>query len=181
MAKGIGFAHVRAFVEERFGKSGWERLTEQLDAEDRSSLRSVAATGWYSLALYSRLINALEAGFGTGDFTLIREQGRFQAERDLKVVFRLLFRLANPGYVVSKMIDFWNRLQSAGTWKVEREGPHLVRGTLNDWAVDRALCAELLAYMERVIELVGGKEVVGAHPACRAHGDPACVYTMRWR
>jgi len=181
MAKGIGFLHVRAFVEERFSASGWEQLGQRLSEDDRTALRSLTATGWYSLALYARLLHAVQDTFGWDEHEIIRQQARYQAERDLKVIFRVFFRLANPSYVVSKATEFWNRLQSAGTWTIEREGASKVRGTLDGWGVDRLLCVELVAYMERLIELVGGKNVVGEHPACRAQGQPSCVYTLRWR
>ena len=182
LVKGLTFLNLRRFVEQRLGgAAGWSRLMGQLHSDDSTVIASVVGTGWYDLALLARMLNAVDREFGIGNLALVREQGVFQAESDLKVVFRMFFRMANPSYVISKATHYWSRLQTEGVWEIEREAPNRVRGSLTGWGVDAALCAAIGAYMVRLIELVGGKSVVGEHPACRVEGHPACVFTLRWR
>ena len=180
--KGISFLHIRHFTERRFGDVGWTKVLDLLDAPDRAVVVSTVAVGWYDLALYVRLLRALERAHGDGRLTLIAEQGAYQAERDLNVVFRILLRLGTPAYVVGKTAEYWNRMQSSGTWTLERPTPNSVHGWLADWGVvDAVLCTELVAYIKRLIELVGGRDVVVAHPECRLKGHRACLFTLAWK
>jgi hypothetical protein len=138
--------------------------------------------GWYDLGLYARLIRCLDTTLGKGDLSLMKPLGRFEADRDLKLVHRLFFRLANPGYAIEKTTDYWRRFHDTGTWSVKRESANnMVTGTLDGWGVvDEALCLELTGYMPRVIELVGGNEPLLQHPQCRARGHASCYFELRW-
>jgi len=180
--KGISFLHVRHYADRRFGDAGWSKVLAQLDAADRATVSATVAVGWYDLALYARLLRAFERAHGDGRFQLIAESGTYQAERDLNVVFRILLRLGTPAYVVDKTAEYWSRFHTSGTWKIERRTPNCVYGWLADWGVvDAVLCAELAAYIKRLIELVGGKDVAVAHPECRVKGHRACLYTLTWK
>ncbi len=179
--KGISFVNVRAYCEERFDVGAWERVLAAMSAEDREVLESLLAVGWYDLALYARLIRSFDETLGKGDLALIKPLGRFEAERDLKLVHRLFFRLSNPGYAIEKTTDYWRRFHDTGTWNVKRETPNFVTGTLDGWGVvDEALCLELTGYMPRIIELVGGNEPVLQHLHCRARGSSTCMFELRW-
>ena len=180
--KGISFLHVRHFTERRFGAVGWTKVLEQFDAADRTTISATVAVGWYDLDLYARLLHALERVHGDGRLQLIAEQGAYQAERDLNVVFRILLRLGTPAYVVDKTAEYWSRMHNSGSWRIERNSPHSVNGWLENWGiVDAAMCAELAAYIKRLIELVGGKDVVMAHPECRVGGHKVCLFALSWK
>lgn len=180
--KGTSFAQARHFVFDHFGDRGWGDVLERLTMADREAIESIVAVGWYDLALYARLIRAIDTAHGTGDLKLVGQLGRYEAEKDLKVVHRLFFRLANPAYVVEKAGEYWRRFHDTGTWTITRESPTVVHGTLADWGVvDAALCAELVAYMTRIVELVGAKDPTIDHRVCRARGDSTCFFRMRWR
>lgn len=179
--KGIAFAHTRLFVEETFGAAGWERVLGRLLPADRAEVESVISVGWYDLGSYARLLRAIDEAHGTGDLSLVVQNGRFQSERDLSTIQRLFFRLANPAYAVEKITDYWRRFHDTGSWEVNRVSESEVTGALHDWGVvDRALCRELTGYMGRVLELVGAKHVIMEHTRCRALGDDVCGYRARW-
>jgi hypothetical protein len=178
--KGVGFANVKAFVEDRFGPEGWPKVTERLSPEDRDELTSVLSVGWYPVDLYARLIHALDEVHGYGDLSLIVQLGRYEAERDLTTIHRFFLKFTNPAFIVEKTADYWKRFHDTGQWKVVREGD-MVIGTLENWGiVDAAMCRELVGYLGRVLELVGAKNVLMEHPRCRGRGDPACYFQGRW-
>ena len=179
--KGVAFLNVRAFTVERFGSGGWTATLDRLVVTDRQELANIITVGWYPLALYARLLRALEEAHGAGDFALVVRQGRFQAERDLTTIQRVFLRMANPAFAVEKMGEYWRRFHDSGTWEIERATPTRVYGALVDWGVvDRVLCRELGGYMSRVLELVGAKDVNIEHPRCRAHGDARYEFHARW-
>jgi hypothetical protein len=179
--KGLTFGHVQRFSVERFGERGYRDLVSDLPAGDQQLLAEVVAVGWYDLELYARLIRALDQRHGKGDLVLLDELGRYEAEQDYRGIFRLFFRMASPAYMVEKTADYWRRFHDVGDWAIERRGTNAVWGALRGWGVDDVLCRELVAYVKRAIELVGGKDVVLEHPRCRARGASQCEYLMTWR
>ncbi len=178
--KGIGFTNVRKFTTARFGEAGWTAVVDALSKEDRDELQAVIPMGWYSLSLYARLIHALAKVHGGGDLAFIKELGRFEAEQDLTTIHRVFLRFTNPAFIVEKTSEYWRRFHDTGTWNVTRDD-HGVSAVLDGWGVvDAALCREVVAYLTRVLELVGAKNVVVEHPKCRGRADPQCLFRARW-
>jgi predicted hydrocarbon binding protein len=179
--KGVGFVNVRRFTFDRFGEQGWEAVRAELVPEDRRELDGVVPVGWYALALYARLIRALDRVHGAGDLALVVQLGRYEAERDLTTIHRMFLRLANPAFMLDKTAEYWRRFHDTGEWTVERLGPTHVRAYLDGWGVvDTALCRELVGYLLRTFELLGAKNVRLEHTTCRAHGSDRCTFLGRW-
>jgi len=178
--KGIGFTNVRSFTMGRFGEPGWSAVLDKLRKEDREELQSVIPVGWYSLELYARLIRTLDQVHGRGDLGLMKDLGRYEAEQDLTTIHRFFLRFTNPAFIIEKTSEYWKRFHDTGTWNVTRDD-HGVVAVLDGWGVvDAALCRELAAYLTRVMELVGAKNVFVEHPKCRGRADPQCVFKGRW-
>lgn len=180
--KGVGFTNVRAFVVERFGADGWTALLASLPEGDRAVLEGIVPVGWYDLALYARLIGAVDRRFGAGDLRLVRELGRFEAEKDLTTIHQFFLRLMNPSIVIEQTSKYWRRFHDTGEWETERIADRGAVARLSGWAiVDVGLCEELAAYLARLLELCGCREVVMEHRTCRARGDALCEFRARWR
>lgn len=181
LTKGLGFLHVREFTTVRWGPQGWDAVLGELRPAERAELASVLLIGWYPLALYARLLHALDEVHGTGDGALLVQCGRWQAEKDVTTLYRIVFRLMNPGTVIVKTTDYWHKFHDTGTWRMGRTGEKSLEGTLEGWGVvDAALCRELVGYLGRVLELVGAKSPNVEHPECRARGQSRCHFTARW-
>jgi hypothetical protein len=180
--KGVGFINVRAFVTERFGAAAWNEVLRHLDDTDRETLEAVVSVGWYDLALYARMIRIVDDKLGDGDLKLVHALGRFEAERDLTTIHQWFLRLIRPSIAIEQTGKYWRRFHDTGEWFIQRRGDREVLGTLIGWGVvDTALCRELVAYLARTLELLGGQDVAMDHPRCRARGDDACEFRLRWR
>lgn len=173
--------HLRAFVESRWGKAGWDAVLERLRQHERDEIASILPVGWYPLALYARMIRAMDQTHGDGDLALVVQLGRFEAERDLTTLYRIMFRLVNPATVVEKTTDYWRKFHDTGSWEMKRLSDKEIEGTLSGWGVvDHALCRELVGYFSRLLELVGAQGVIVEHPECRAKGAGRCYFRARW-
>lgn len=180
--KGVGFTNVKAFVLERFGDRAWKDLLNALPAEDRTELESIVSVGWYSLALYARLINQIEQRHGKGDFALVEQLGAFEAEHDLTTIHRVFLRMANPAFILEQMGNYWKRFHDTGEWEITRLTDKRAIAHLRGWGhVDTALCRELAGYMRRSFELAGASNVTLEHPRCRARGQADCLFEGCWR
>jgi predicted hydrocarbon binding protein len=179
--KGVSFINVQTFTLERYGLDGWVSVLAQLMPEDRRELDAIVTVGWYSLALYARLIRALDIVHGSHDLAMIVQLGRYEAERDLTTIQRAFLRMANPAFLLEKSAEYWRRFHDTGTWVIEREAPTRVRAYLDDWGVvDTALCRELVGYITRTFELVGARNVRLDHAQCRASGAERCLFLGAW-
>lgn len=181
LTKGVGFINARAFVLSRWGPGGWEAVQERLRPSDRDELAAVVPVGWYPLALYARLLHAIDEVHGAGDLALVVQLGRFEAEHDITTLYRLMFRLVSPATLVEKTGTYWKKFHDTGEWEMTRVGDHEIHAVLKGWGVvDHALCRELVGYLSRVMELVGAEAVVLEHSECRARGAERCFFRGRW-
>lgn len=179
--KGLSIVAVRDFVNVRYGTDTWGRVLASLPGADGRTVREALGVGWYSLGLYARLLRAVDTEIGQGDLRAIRPITRFEAERDVPTIHRLLLRLTNPAYVLEKMADLWPRYHTTGRLSFERQGRDRLKAMITDWGVDVALCTGFQGYSERALELAGARDVRMLHPACRARGAEACVFRASWR
>ncbi len=181
LTKGVSFTNLRAFVEGRWGKPGWDALMERVRPHERQEIEAIVPVGWYSLALWARLIRELDELHGSGDLGLVVQLGRFEAERDITTIYRVMFRLMNPANVIVKTTEYWSKFHDTGHWEMKRVSDKELEGTLHDWGVvDHALCRELVGYLSRALELVGASGVIFEHPECRARGQTRCYFRARW-
>ena len=180
-SKGTNILNIREFVVQRMGQAAWDQLVAAMPEPDRATLTTVLAFGWYDFGLNARLLAQMVATLGQKDRALARQYGAFEAERDLTGVHRLFLRLANPAYVLEKAGEYWFRFYDTGTWTIQRHDGNHASGTLKGMdGTDEDYCAYLTAYVTRMFELVGAKEVRVTHPVCSARGGPHCVYDIHW-
>jgi predicted hydrocarbon binding protein len=179
--KGRMILNGRDFVLAREGNEGWRRVVERLSLEDRDALRAMVSVGWYDILLNDRVNRAIVDALGHGSSDVIDALGRYSAAEDLKTIHRLFLRMANPAFVLERAAEFWGRYQDSGAWTVVRETPNRVQGKLVGWGSrDEVTCVRLAAYVRRLFELVGAKDVFVERRACHARGDPACVFVGGW-
>lgn len=180
LMKGIGFANVQAFVQERYGYAAWGELVRSLTPSDRAELGAIVAVGWYDSYLFGRLLRRLDEKHGRGDLKLLREVGAYEAQRDFNRVLRVLMRIASPLQMFRTHARLWSHFQASGSWTMLPLTGGGMRATLDGWAVDDALCAELTGYLGKLIEFTGGRQVSVDHKECRARRAPACVFEFWW-
>jgi hypothetical protein len=178
--KGIGFANVHAYVQNKHSDAKWAQVLASLDKEDGRVVGSAVAVGWYDVTLFARLLRAVDKVCGRGDLHLMEDIGKFEAEQDLNRVLRVFIRVLSPLQIFRVEGRLWSHFQDSGKWESQRV-PNGVDATLTGWAVDVALCSELSGYLVKLVEFTGGKDVRVLHSTCRAKGGDKCVFQYRWR
>jgi hypothetical protein len=180
--KGTNLVHTRSFVEATFGLEGWAAVVAEMSVESRAVLESIVAVGWYPTHLHVDELHAIERTFASSNALVLQQAGAYSAEYDVTRIHRLLFRFANPGFILEKATEIWGRFYETGTWTVERPSQSTAVATLRDFEiVDAPYCTFLTGYFVRLFELVGAKDVRVVHRQCRARGDDACRFEGSWR
>ncbi len=195
--RGTFYSALRVFLRERFGPQAWEELLDCLEPQDRADADSAVSIAWTDLYLRMRVAAVVVRKFGArllGDDladddervwesgkALLMEFGRFEAEKDLTTTQRVFLRMANPAYVLEKAGQYWSRFYDWGGLRIERKSKtHAIATLLDSAVVDELFCIHFCAYVKRMFELVGAKDVQVEHLECLAQGDSACVYDVQW-
>jgi len=181
--KGSAYLSTLAFIDHRFGVPAKERVLARLSDEDRATLgRVMLPIQWYPLAPFPRLLRAMEAELGRGDFALVTERGSWAAINDMRTVHKVLLKLVTPQWVIEKGTKLWPNFHTSGRWESRREGDTGARATLYDLGVvDEAMCATLKGWMFGLLSLAGIKRATIEHDECRALGATACVFKVSWK
>ena len=192
--RGTYYTALRAFLKERFGTGAWDELLAALDPRDRVQVESAVSIAWTDIYLRMRVTAAFVRLFGVqaareesdetrkAGFDLLVDFGHFEAEKDLTTTQRVFLRMANPAYVLEKAGQYWSRFYDWGDLKVDRKAKtHAVAKLLDSAVVDELFCIHLVAYIERMFQLVGAKVVRVEHTECLARGDLACIFDVKWQ
>jgi hypothetical protein len=97
--KGVSFVAVRRFVEQR-DASKWGPILDSFPPADAELIRSALAVGWYRTELYESLLVAVDRELGDRKLGILRAFGRFQAEHDLNLFYRIVLRFWSPAVVI---------------------------------------------------------------------------------
>ena len=180
-SKGSYFVHMKAFVLEGYGEEGWQQLLAALPEGERHTVDAALSISWVEMRTRIRVTRLLLEVLAAGDREVLRAFGRFEADRDLSTTQRFFLRMANPGYAIQKAGQYWRRFYDWGDLVVERRGNNYVIATVRESVVDdEVYCIQWMAYLLRVFELVGAKNIKVQHTHCKMRGDPHCVFEGTW-
>lgn len=178
LVRGVKLASKRAFVQEHLGQRAWEGVLRRLPEEDCRRLGALDPAAWYEEAGDARLLHAARTGLGLDESRLLA-LGRAELEQELPAGTRCFLRLVRPSYALHNLDRYWRRTHDTGQWRTSQHGGELV-AELHGWErVDRAACVTVLGGLGRLLELLGARVGLLAHPRCRAEGHPVCVFQSR--
>jgi predicted hydrocarbon binding protein len=170
------------FIQAR-STEDWQRVLEAMTTDARAAVAGVVLpSSWYPFQSFVELVVAADKLLGKGDAVLIREMGRYAATANLNTFFKFFIRLGSPEWVIGKGASMWSLSHDTGRAEVERLGPTGAAYLVKEFAAPhRALCAGLLGWMERCLELTGVKDVQIRESECAAQGGKLCRFEATWR
>ncbi|MBO6935210.1 MAG: hypothetical protein JJ863_09540 [Deltaproteobacteria bacterium] len=181
-AKGSNMHYMRSFVLQRWGADAMERVLAELEPHEAAEVRALVPMTWHDLALQHRLLRTIDRVLGDGDGSLVPAIGRYEADRDLKIVIRLVLRLANPAFVLEKAGEYWRRFYDQGRWEVTRHSPTRATGVLSGVApFDPFFALYLHAYVHRLFELVGARDLKTTYSLDESVDPPVLRIDGEWR
>jgi hypothetical protein len=171
-----------AFVEHRFGPGAKKAVMERLTPADRELLSGLLLPiTWYPLAPFGRLLRVMDHEFGKGDFSLVVDRGEWTATRDLHTLRKVFLKLVTIPWIIQKGASLWPQFHDTGRWEVRHvAGEHAIAELHDLGVVDDAICSSIRGWIIGLAKLTGTKKVDVRQTTCRAKGDVACVYEVRW-
>jgi hypothetical protein len=181
--RGMNLSTSRAFVKERFGQDGWERVAARLPPDDREKVWEtlILPTGWYDYPIHHRFLDAMELELRAEAPNLGREMGMRAAQSDIKFYHSQTIAFVNPVRVLEQCARLWEEHYNEGRMEVEDRGNNAVKIVLINPGIHKMACAESIpGWGEQAIVLAGAQRAHVEHTVCVADGFSQCEYVVDW-
>jgi uncharacterized protein (TIGR02265 family) len=168
------------------GEDSAARILRRLSEDDRRVLAErILPSTWYEAGVLQRLETTIAALLARGDRQhLFREMGRFSAETNLGPagVQRPYLRESDPQFLLRQVPQMYGAQHDTGRREYVQTGERsAVLRTLDAEETSLDDCLTTVGWLERGIELSGGRAVQVVEPVCRAKGGPLCEYHCEWQ
>lgn len=177
---GSALTSVKPFVERHLGPSAWLDFLQQgspVVAETFS--RPIITMSWYPLT-------AVVDGMDTlvvlaEDPGVLREYARFNLDFGTKMIFRAIFKLGSPEFMIARSDQVWRKYYSAGRVVCEAKAGR-ARMQVHDFPpVNHNFDRVVMYSTEAVLLKAGAQEVTASHTRCNRAGSPYCEYAFTWK
>lgn len=163
-----------------------ERVLKRMSSEDQALLRSMLLpSSWYPAGVLLRLEMTAAAILSRGDRrVLLREMGRFTAETNLSStgMQRPFIRENDPQFLLENVPRIYSSQHSTGHRTHERTGAtSAVIRHFDAEQVDSDDCLTTAGWLERAVELAGGRGVSVEEVQCCGRGAKNCEFRIAWR
>ncbi len=167
------------------GSDSAERVLRRLSEEDRQLLAgTLLPDSWYAAGVLQRLENTIAAILARGErHRLYRDMGRYSAETNLGPagLHRPYLREGDPQFLLRNVPLLYGTQHDAGRRDYVQTGQRsAVLRTLEAEETSVDDCLTTVGWLERGLELSGGRTVRVEERACRAKGAEACQYHCEW-
>ena len=181
--KGSAIATIQPFVKATFGTDGDVRFRESLSKEAKAVFSSpILATEWYPLheALIEPVEKICEIFFG-GDVKGARESGRYSADQGLRGIYRIFVSIGSPAFIVKRAGKILPTYYRPSAMEVAENGPGRAVVRMTEFPqCHRVVEERLCGWMERAIEISGGRTVKVEVPVSMAAGADVTEFHIPW-
>ncbi|HEX4474856.1 MAG TPA: hypothetical protein VH142_07255 [Polyangiaceae bacterium] len=129
--RGSLFAQVPMFMERYLGVEGWKDFLRRVDPSVAEVMRSeFVALAWYPFRMVTGLVAALDAtGKMIGKKDAISDMTTFNLDHATRGIFRAVFKLGSPEFMLSRSDHVWRKFYSNGimTVPLAKRGEAVVR------------------------------------------------------
>ena len=143
--------------------------------------REILPFRWYPMTVLAEIDRAIVEGPMGGDVTQMKGFGSEIARYDLPTLYKMLFRLGTPAFVVKRLnIAYATYIHGGGVRiEVPRAGHAEVR--LHDAVLPKYLCTHgISGWITAALELSGAQAVHVAESTCLHDGAETCQWSASW-
>jgi hypothetical protein len=140
----------------------------------------VLAGSWYPEEDYVGLCKVL-ARLMAGTPDAWATFGTVAARGVLDSVYRAMIIPGSPARTLLGVPRYWAHYHTTGRLEVTLDGDAAARIEIFDYASSSPeICRSIGAFYTEVLKTAGGREVRLVKQACRASGEPRCLWDARW-
>ncbi|MEW6729725.1 MAG: hypothetical protein AB1489_00175 [Acidobacteriota bacterium] len=175
-----------AFVEQQWGKDGWQSLIDKLPINERSRLNSVIFEyNWFNYTTLELIDQLIVRELAAGDRTILRQLGRFSAHYNYSRLPMQLLELS-PQEILKRAVRLNVLYQDFGSCRYETivdtdqiKAVVLVYHYPKEVSCD--YCQSALGYFEALLELIGCIAVEVKEKHSSEYNSTTHRYEISWK
>lgn len=171
------------YVADRFGQDALVALAAAVPESARKFLlRPPLTFAWYPFGVMMDIDRAIVDGPMRGEIGLMKEFGSAIAKHDLPLLYRMLFKVGSPEFVIKRLnvVARTYVRESTITVGVSDEGAATV--TLAGRRFPLYFCRYgVCGWFDAALELSGARQRTVEHASCVHDGDAACRWQLHWK
>jgi len=179
--RGTAVAPVRSFVLKHFGEEAWPTFLAALDPAPRAAIEQpVIATNWYPYTFCCAYIDELVV-LARGRAGVLREFAIHNLDYATSMVFRAIFKLGTPEFMVARSDQVWKKLYSHGSMVCDVSSGR-ARIELRDFPLMSERYADVVKHSIEAVLLKAGARVSRAElTRSTLFGDPVSEFVYEWK
>jgi len=177
--RGTAVAPFGPFVRKRLGDDTWDAMLRDMRPEFAEHFRAgPLAMSWYPFAMASDLLPELVQHAG-GDESILRELAHDSLDYSTRHIFKAIFKVGSPGFMVARSDMIWRRYYSSGTMTADVQAG-AARVEVRDFpALPPHYDKIVLHSIEAVIAKAGGSLSM-ARQVRSSDADVCAAFEYRW-
>jgi len=178
--KGVSLVHLRDYLVSHHGEEGLHQVLQALSPESAQVLNRPFATDWYPLKTMVAIERAIIDQFHGGDPREAYRFGQYDLERAVSRIYRIIFPLLDPTFLVKKSARLFQSMISQGRVRIEQPNPRHLYVYLEELdPLDEVYCNDWRGSLIGMFKACGVDCEV-RHDECRLRGAPHCRYQVTW-
>jgi hypothetical protein len=164
------------------GKHRWEELLNRVDSDAKAILRAeFEALTWYPFWAISAAVDGIVGLPGIAVEDTLKKLAYHNLDRATSLIFRAIFKMGSPEFMVSKSDQVWKKYYSSGSMHVPEASKGAAVVQLFDFPeITPNYNRVVLHGIEAVIVKAGGRIKRQEITRDIHRGDSFCEYTFAW-
>jgi hypothetical protein len=171
------------YVRDRWGDEALAKVAAAVPEAARKFLVDAPLTfAWYPFGVMMDIDRAIVEGPMRGELVQMTEFGSAIAKHDLPLLYKVLFKVGSPAFVVKRLNIAAKTYIRESTITPEIVGDGHARVTHGGRRLPMYFCTYgVSGWFHAALELSGAKSPTVEHATCEHRGDADCTWTLRWR
>lgn len=181
--KGGSGIFIPEYIKKKFGDEGYTKWFESLSSEAKEVFGNTIFPGKW----YPHKIVCIEAAqkicdlFYGGDVKGSIELGSCSADYSLHGIYRIFVKLGSPKFIVNKGVEIMQTYMNPCKIEVAEQKDGYVVIRLTEFPEPHPMSdGRLIGWMQRAIEISGGKNVSAETTKSLAKGDSYTEFVIKW-
>lgn len=185
--KAVNLISSKEFVKQGFGEEGLRKVISLLSDEDKKIIDRdiILSNEWISLDAWIRFFEIAIRELAGGNENFIVKAGEFNAEKELRGIYRVVIRVANPEFVANRCPTLIKIYFYSDEGKIESKVKKLDKNKFVISAGDfkpqhRILELGILGWLKKAFEINGAKNVDIKLTKSLMQGDGSFECSVSW-
>jgi len=170
------------YIKNKYGESTFQKVVSRTSPASQKVLNGrILASSWYDVDVIVEYLTAAEALLKGKDPHIVDNLGKASADYAARGVYKVFLMVTSPTKVIHMSPHIWAKYYSFGKMEIveNSDGSATLHLVDSDFSSE-ILCRRIRGWMERVIELTGGKNPAVKHTKCQSRGADYEEYIAKW-